>query len=110
MKGFVKLTKETWKFYLTVLIVSLLFVIGSSLYLCNELKFKYIDDISSFKADGIVFDSLIVDKAQNNDVLGFFTVVAGIMIVLLIRHFFSLIAQPASHRFHDRRCHIGGQS
>ena len=88
MKGFVKLTKETWKFYLTVLIVCLLFVIGSSLYLCNELKFKYIDDISSFKADGIVFDSLIVDKAQNNDVLGFFTVVAGIMIVLLIRHFF----------------------
>lgn len=88
MKGFVKLTKETWKFYLTVLIVSLLFVIGSSLYLCNELKFKYTDDMSSFNADGIVFDSLIVDKAQNNDVLGFFTVIAGIMIVLLIRHFF----------------------
>ncbi len=38
MKGFVKLTKETWRFYLAVLAVSLLLVISNSLYLCSEMN------------------------------------------------------------------------
>lgn len=87
MKGFVKLTKETWKFYLAVLAVSLLLVISNSLYLCSEMKFKYVNDQSSFHPDGVVFNSLIKDKAENNDLLGFYVVVAGIVLVLLMRHF-----------------------
>lgn len=87
MKGFVKLTKETWRFYLAVLAVSLLLVISNSLYLCSEMKFKYVNDESSFHSDGVVFYSLIEDKADNSDLLGFYVVVAGIVLILLIRHF-----------------------
>lgn len=87
MNGFAKLTRETWKFYLGVLVISLVCVISNSLYLCGETKFQYVDDNSCFYAEGIELSSLIVDKAEGYDLISFFTVIAGILIVLSIRHF-----------------------
>lgn len=86
MNGFAKLTRETWKFYLGVLVISLVCVISNSLYLCGETKFQYVDDNSCFYAEGIKLSSLIVDKAEGYDLISFFTVIAGIIIVLSIRH------------------------
>ncbi len=45
------------------------------------------NDESSFHPDGVVFYSLIEDMADNSDLLGFYVVVAGIVLILLIRHF-----------------------
>lgn len=87
MKDFVKITKATWKFYLTVLIVSLLFVVCNSLLLCNGRTFQYVDDVSSFHSEGVVFTDFIIDKMQNYDLLGFHFIIAAIAGILFIRHF-----------------------
>lgn len=88
MKDFVKLTKETWRFYLTVFLILFLSVICNAIYCCNEnmvLKYEEGMDIPDM---GTAFTDIISDKTDMMlDLLGISMVVITIITVLVIRRF-----------------------
>lgn len=88
MRDFVKLTKETWRFYLTVFLILFLSVICNAIYCCNEnmvLKYEEGMDIPDM---GTAFTDIISDKADMMfDLFGISMVVIIIITVLIIRRF-----------------------
>lgn len=113
MKDFVKLTKETWQFYLTALCVILLPVVSNNMYVLRELKLQKENTVHLYK-----LSEEFLEKTNGGDLLSFWVVIAGIVILLFIRHFlfmdrrtmefqFSLPVKKRMMVLHDYLC-IGG--
>lgn len=82
MKDFVKLTKETWQFYLTALCVILLPVVSNNTYILMDLKLEKENTVHLYK-----LSEVFMEKADGSDLLSFWVAIAGIVILLFIRHF-----------------------
>lgn len=88
MKDFVKITKETWRFYLTVFLILFLFVICNAIYCCNENMVLKYEEGMNIPDMGTVFTDIISDKTDMMlDLLGIPMVVITIITVLVIRRF-----------------------
>lgn len=82
MKDFIKLTKETWRFYLTAFGIALVFVVSNDVYLISQYK--------KDAAEGNVLISManiFYDKADGYDLVSFWVALVGIVLFLFIRHF-----------------------
>lgn len=88
MEDFVKITKETWRFYLSVLLILFLFVVCNAIYICNEnMAFTY-EDGMDIPEMGTAFTDIISDKTDMMlDVFGISAAVMAIIAVLVIRRF-----------------------
>lgn len=102
MKDIKKLAKETWKFYLGVLIVVLLFVLCDSIYQCRDNRLLYGGQMFSYEIGlaelktiqtnvnyvyGADLTRVIVNKVNGYDFWGFYIVLTGICVMLGFRHF-----------------------
>jgi len=81
MKDFVKLTKETWQFYLTALCISLLPVVSNNIYVLKQLESNKSNRDSLFFLAEIFFN-----KADWYDLVNFCLALFGIVILLLAKH------------------------
>ncbi|MDD6070157.1 MAG: ABC-2 transporter permease [Clostridiales bacterium] len=81
MKDFVKLTKETWQFYLTALCVILLPVVSNNIYILMDLKVEKEKTVHLYK-----LSEVFIEKADGSDLLNFWVAIMGIVILLFIRH------------------------
>lgn len=106
MKGFQKFIKQSWRFYLIVLIIVLFLVICDSVYICRDegIAFtgKSVEQQLTEKLDkaeqkqqgtsalpqGVYLYSIIEDKAGNETIMGFIMTIIGIVILLAVRQFY----------------------
>ena len=106
MKGFQKFVKQSWRFYLIVLIIVLFLVICDSVYICRDegIAFtgKSIEQQLTEKLNkaeqkqqgtaalpqGVYLYSIIEDKASNVTIMGFIMTIIGIMILLGVRQYY----------------------
>lgn len=82
MKDFVKLTKETWRFYLTALGVILLPVISNNMYVLKEMRLEHKSAQSLY-----LMADIFINKADGYDLINFWVAITGIAVVLFLRHF-----------------------
>lgn len=88
MKDFVKITKETWRFYLTVFLILFFFVICNAIYSCNDNMVLKYEDGMDIPDTGMAFTDIISDKTDMmSDLFGISMVVITIITVLIIRRF-----------------------
>lgn len=105
MGTFRKLTKESWRFYLPVLILVLFLAICDSLYICRESGIAFTKSgaeqqlqvkIAEAKKAGTTFQvseqgsdlsESVCDKADNYSILGFGATIAGIVLLMILRRF-----------------------
>ncbi|MDE6434133.1 MAG: hypothetical protein K2L07_07870 [Lachnospiraceae bacterium] len=82
MKDFVKLTKETWQFYLTSLCIALLPVVSNNIYVLKELK-------PDGESKQILYSmaDIFFDKADGYDLVNFWVALFGMILLLFVRHF-----------------------
>lgn len=82
MKGFLRLTREAWRFYVAAFGIALILVVSNDIYL-----------ISQYKKDAAAGNELIdmaftfYDKADGYDLVSFWVALAGIVLFLFARHF-----------------------
>ncbi len=106
MKGFQKFVKQSWRFYLIVLIIVLFLVICDSVYICRDegIAFtgKSIEQQLTEKLNkaeqkqqgtaalpqGVYLYRTIEDKAGNVTIMGFIMTIIGIMILLGVRQYY----------------------
>lgn len=82
MKDFVKLTKETWRFYLASLCIALLPVISNNIYVLRQLKPKDSSEQALYAMAEIFWD-----KADAYDLINFWVALLGMALLLFVRHF-----------------------
>lgn len=104
MKGFIKMTKETWKFYLVVFAVVLFLTLCDSIFTCVENNTAYggkifnydmgKDSVEEFKEKnggrlygGQDISDIFTDKIHNYAILGFGFQIILILLILLIKQF-----------------------
>lgn len=104
MKGFMKITKATAGFYLSVLLIVFAFVICDTMFICKDngmaftkqsLETEIRADVGKQMAEktfsipqtGKDLCIGMVDKGMNYSLLGFFATMAGICILLFVREF-----------------------
>lgn len=104
MKGFIKMTKETWRFYLVALTAVLFLMLCDSVYICSDDNVAYggrifnyhmeEDSVEEFtkKNAGALYSgkdisAVILDKVHNYEILGFVPTVVIVMIILLTKQF-----------------------
>ncbi|MGN0153468.1 MAG: hypothetical protein ACI4A3_03390 [Lachnospiraceae bacterium] len=104
MKGFMKITKATAGFYLSVLLIVFAFVICDTMFICKDngmaftkqsLETEIRTDIGKQMAEktfsipqtGKDLCAGMVDKGENYSLLGFFTTMLGICLLLFVREF-----------------------
>ena len=92
--NFVKLTKETWQFYLTALCVILLPVVSNNMYVLRELKLQKENTVHLYK-----LSEEFLEKTNGGDLLSFWVVIAGIVILLFIRHFLFMDRRTMEFQF-----------
>lgn len=98
-----RLTKESWRFYLPVLIIILFLVICDSLYICRDAGVVFTKTaaeqqlqakIAEAEKTGTTFQvseqgrdllESICDKADNYSILGFGVTIAGIVFLMILR-------------------------
>lgn len=102
MKGFAKLTKVTWQFYLVALIIMLLFTAADSLYVCIEDNSAYggklfhysmeEDSAEQFleKNGGILYSGkdisvVYCDKARDYEVFGYHLMLLLLIVIILLK-------------------------
>lgn len=106
MKGFQKFVKQSWRFYLIVLIIVLFLVICDSVYICRDEKIAFtgksieqqiteqLDKAEQKQQDtaalpqGVCLYSIVEDKANNMEIMGFIMTIIGIMIFLGARQYY----------------------
>lgn len=81
MKDFLKLTKENGKFYLTAFCVALLFVVSNNIYLMRDVRKQY---AGGKEICNLAY--LFLDKADGYDLVGFWLVLVGLVVIMLIRY------------------------
>ncbi len=82
MKDFVKLTKETWQFYLTALCILLLPVVSNNIYILKQL-----DSSRKVKCELFSLADIFLEKADGYDLINFWVALFGIVFLLFVRHF-----------------------
>lgn len=82
MKDFVKLTKETWQFYLTSLCIALFPVVSNNIYLLKQLK-------PNGESKQVLYSMAYIffDKADGYDLVNFWVALFGMILLLFARHF-----------------------
>lgn len=102
MAGFIKMTKETWKFYLTVFAIVLFLVMNNTVLICRENNsvyggkmFRYSMDEDSAreftKKNDISFGKnlteVYVDKVDNYEWLGYIATIMILIVILMAKQF-----------------------
>lgn len=102
MKGLAKMTKVTWRFYLTALIVMLLFTAADSLYICAEdnsaydgklfhygmeedSKEKFVEKTGGDLNSGKDIAYIYCDKARWYEFFGYDLMVFMLIVILLLK-------------------------
>ena len=106
MKGFQKFVKQSWRFYLIVLIIVLFLVICDSVYICRDERIAFtgknieqqlaeeLDKAEQKQQDTAVLPKgadlyrTIEDKAGNKTIMGFIMTIIGITIFLGVRQYY----------------------
>lgn len=106
MKGFQKFVKQSWRFYLIVLMIVLFLVICDSVYICRDEKIaftgksmeqQFTEEMNKVEQEkqntaglphGVYLYDIIEDKANSMNLLGFLETIVGIMIILGVRQYY----------------------
>lgn len=82
MKGFIRLTKEAWRFYVAAFGIALIFVVSNDIYLMRQYKEE------AALANALMdMAHVFYDKMDGYDLVSFWVALAGIVLLLFIRHF-----------------------
>lgn len=106
MKGFQKFVKQSWRFYLIVLVIVLFLVVCDSVYICRDEKIaftgksmeqQFTEEMNKVEQEqqntaglphGVYLYEIIVDKANSMDIMGFVETIIGIVIILGVRQYY----------------------